>query len=243
LSLSNIYSQSESEKELKRLNARINRSNVRLDSLEMQNKQLIPKLNKSFSENSQSQRQIDSVSQSLNEKIMKMEEKISILEVKTTYLENKLLTLTNSYKELVNMSHQPISKPKTKKLSAESYKQKYNESLRFYQNGEFEIAATGFALLVEDDPLNPLADNSQYWLGECYYSKMEFKRAISEFQKVNTFQGTDKDDDAQLKIAMAYLSMENKKEAKDQFQKFLNVFPESEYTLIARESLKQISLD
>ena len=39
-----------------------------------------------------------------------------------------------------------------------------------YQNGQYENAITGFAGLVMGDPTNDLADNSQYWLAECYYT-------------------------------------------------------------------------
>ena len=76
-------------------------------------------------------------------------------------------------------------------------------------------------MLIRDDPQNQLADNSQYWIGECYYSKMEFKRSISEFENVFNFPGTDKNDDAQLKIGMSYLAMNNTVDAKIQFQKLL----------------------
>ena len=72
---------------------------------------------------------------------------------------------------------------------------------------------------------------------------MEFKRAISEFVNVINFPGTDKDDDAQLKIGMSHLAMNNKANAKEQFNKFLDEFPDSEYAIIAREHLKQISLE
>ena len=37
--------------------------------------------------------------------------------------------------------------------------------------------------------------------------------------------------------------MNNKANAKEQFNKFLDEFPDSEYAIIAREHLKQISLE
>ena len=72
---------------------------------------------------------------------------------------------------------------------------------------------------------------------------MEFKRAISEFGNVFNFPGTDKNDDAQLKIGMSYLAMNNIVDAKIQFQKLLDVYPDSEYTISARDHLEQIALD
>jgi TolA-binding protein len=72
---------------------------------------------------------------------------------------------------------------------------------------------------------------------------MEFIRAISEFENVFSFPGTDKDDDAQLKIGMSYLAMNNIVDAKIQFQKLLDVYPDSEYAISARDHLEQISLE
>jgi len=238
-----VYAQDNVEKELKRLNAKIDRANVRLDSLETKNGELIPELKTVIKNNTQSQEQLDALNDNIVILLQKLDDKITILENKTTYLENKLLTLTNSYREMSNLGYKAKVSDVVKKLTPESYSEKYNESHRYYQNGDFDFAIVGFKMLIRDDPQNPLADNSQYWIGECYYSKMEFKRAISEFVNVINFPGTDKDDDAQLKIGMSHLAMNNKANAKEQFNKFLDEFPDSEYAIIAREHLKQISLE
>ena len=238
-----VYSQVNVEKELKRLNAKIDRANVRLDSLETKNGALIPELRTVIQDNTQSQTHLDSLNDNIIILIQKLNDKISILENKTTYLENKLLTLTNSYREMSNLGYEPKDRDVGKKLTPESYIEKYNESLRYVQNGDLDFAIVGFNMLIRDDPQNQLADNSQYWIGEYYYSKMEFKRAISEFGNVFNFPGTDKNDDAQLKIGMSYLAMNNIVDAKIQFQKLLDVYPDSEYTISARDHLEQIALD
>ena len=238
-----VYAQVNVEKELKRLNAKIDRANVRLDSLETKNGELIPELKTVIKNNTQSQEQLDALNDNIVILLQKLDDKITILENKTTYLENKLLTLTNSYREMSNLGYKAKVSDVVKKLTPESYSEKYNESHHYYQNGDFDFAIVGFKMLIRDDPQNPLADNSQYWIGECYYSKMEFIRAISEFVNVINFPGTDKDDDAQLKIGMSHLAMNNKANAKEQFNKFLDEFPDSEYAIIAREHLKQISLE
>ena len=225
------------------MNAKIDRANVRLDSLETKNSELIPELKTVIKNNTQSQEQLDALNDNIVILLQKLDDKITILENKTTYLENKLLTLTNSYREMSNFGYKAEVSDVVKKLTPESYSEKYNESHRYYQNGDFDFAIVGFKMLIRDDPQNPLADNSQYWIGECYYSKMEFKRAISEFENVFNFPGNDKNDDAQLKIGMSYLAMNNTVDAKIQFQKLLDVYPDSEYTISARDHLEQIALD
>ena len=115
---------------------------------------------------------------------------------------------------------------------------------RFLQNknGEFEKAVTGFSGLVMSDPGNDLADNSQYWLAECYYTMKNYKRAVIEFEKVFTFAGTDKDDDAQLKLGHCHRSMGNIAKAREEYQRLTDYFPGSEFYEKARESLKQLKV-
>ena len=96
---------------------------------------------------------------------------------------------------------------------------------------------------VVSDATNELADNSQYWLAECYYSTKNYKRAILEFEKVFTFPGTDKDDDSQLKLALSYQSLGNLVKAREEYQRMVDYFPSSEYFSRAKESLKQLSLE
>ena len=91
--------------------------------------------------------------------------------------------------------------------------------------------------------INDLADNCQYWLAECYYSKKDFKRAVGEFVKVFNYAGTDKDDDAQLKLGLAYQSMGSIEKAKQEFQRLIDYFPGSEYYPKAKDALRKLSLD
>ena len=107
----------------------------------------------------------------------------------------------------------------------------------------FSEAISGFETLVSSDATNDLADNSQYWLAECFYSQKDFKRAIIEFEKVFTYAGTDKDDDAQLKIGLAYQSIGNVEKAAEEFQRLVDYFPGSEYYPKAKEALKQLSVN
>ena len=105
------------------------------------------------------------------------------------------------------------------------------------------MAIEGFEDLVKSDATNDLADNCQYWLAECYYSQKNFKRAIAEFEKVFSFAGTNKDADAQLKIALAHQSMGNIDKARDEFQRIIDYFPGSDHYPKAKEWLKKLSID
>tara|TARA_A100001037_G_C15149499_1_gene638297 strand:+ start:3114 stop:3932 length:819 start_codon:yes stop_codon:yes gene_type:complete len=250
------FAQKDSERELRRLNAKIDRIRVQVDSLELDNQILLPELMSAFKQAVKSKAQQDSVTLVVLKRINTLSNKIANLENKSTYMdstaleilnklvlvENKIVTLTNSYNEMAKLkSGTPISSEP--KFNARQYKQTYMKSLGHFQNQEFNEAIIGFQELVKSDATNDLADNSQYWLAECYYSRKDFKMAIAEFEKVFTYAGTDKDDDAQLKIGLSYQSMGNIDKARQEFQRLIDYFPGSEYYPKAKDALKQLSIN
>ena len=250
------FGQKDTNRELRRLNAKIDRIRVQVDSLELDNQILLPELMSAFKQAVKSKTQQDSITLVVLKRINTLSNKITNLENQSRYMdstaleifnklvfvENKIVTLTNSYNEMAKLkSGSPISSDP--KFNAAQYKQTYMTSLGHFQNQEFDDAIVGFKELVASDATNDLADNSQYWLAECYYSQMEFKRAIAEFEKVFTYPGTDKDDDAQLKIGLAHQSMGNVNKAREEFQRLVDYFPGSEYYPKAKDALKQLSIN
>ena len=248
--------QSDSGRELRRLNAKIDRIRVQVDSLELDNQILLPELLSAFKQAVKSKAQQDSITLVILKRINTLSNKISNLENQSRYMdstaleifnklvliENKIVTLTNSYSEMAQLKSGSPSSDEPK-FNAAQYKQTYMTSLGHFQNQEFDDAIAGFKELVSSDATNDLADNSQYWLAECYYSQKEFKRAIAEFEKVFTYSGTDKDDDAQLKIGLSYQSMGNVNKAREEFQRMIDYFPGSEYYPKAKDALKQLSIN
>ena len=251
-----LFAQKDASRELRRLNAKIDRIRVQVDSLELDNQILLPELMSAFKQAVKSKAQQDSITLVILKRMNTLSNKISVLENQSGYMdstaleifhklvlvENKIVTLTNSYNEMAKLkSGAPISSEP--KFNAAQYKQTYMKSLGHFQNQEFSEAIEGFDELVSSDATNNLADNSQYWLAECFYSQKEFKRAIIEFEKVFTYAGTDKDDDAQLKIGISYQSMGNIDKAREEFQRMVDYFPGSEYYPKAKEALKQLSIN
>lgn len=256
-SLSVVFAQPDTSKELQRLNAKINREKVRVDSLETQIRILLPDLRSTLQATVAAKSQTDSVAILIINRINVLQNKIRMLEDKAAYtdstnfeilaqlvmIENKIVTLTNSFTEIYTLKNETSPAKSDKKISPAEYKKQYIKALTNYQNASYDDAIIGFTDLVLSDPLNELADNSQYWLAECYYSLKNYKRAIIEFEKVFTFPGTDKDDDAQLKLGLAYQSIGDIAKAKEQYQRLLDYFPGSEYLEKARDTLKKLNVE
>ena len=66
---------------------------------------------------------------------------------------------------------------------------------------------------------------------------------LDEFMKVFNYAGTDKDDDAQLKLGLSYQSMGSIENAKNEFQRLIDYFPGSEYYPKAKDALRKLSID
>ena len=133
----------------------------------------------------------------------------------------------------------------TVKVSPSEYKEIYIAAMSNYHKGNYEEAIQGFSVLVVSDPNNEikLADNSQYWLAECYYSQKNYKRSITEFKKGSRFSSSDKEEDAQLKLGHAFLSMGDLDKAREAYQDLIDQYPNSEYRHVAWETIKQITTE
>ena len=185
--------------------------------------------------------------------LIKMQNKIHILEDRTFYtdslyfelvndivmIENEIASLIASFKEMSEIS----GSKKTRvipKITNEEYQAKYIESLSNYQNGEWNLSLDGFKFLIQADSNHELADNCQYWIGEVYYGLKNYKQSIKEFEKVFLFKDTNKGDDSQYKLGLCFINIGNKNRAKEQFQKLLEIYPNSEYYQKSKQYLKQL---
>ena len=116
----------------------------------------------------------------------------------------------------------------------------YQMALEEYNDRRYGGALDTFAQIVQSVPDNKLADNAQYWMGECYYGMAKYQQALTEFTKVFAYRKTEKDDDAQLKIARCYQALGERDKALAAFQKVLDDFPKSEYVPAAKREMKYL---
>jgi len=252
-----VFSQSNSlAREIRNINDKISDQSIKTDSLDAQISLLLPELQNALKANLKAKEQTDSVAIVLINRINTIQNKMRLIEDKAAYIdsvnfeilaqlvmiENKIVTLTNSFTEIYTLKNAKPSKSSTSSISPEQYKKNYIDALSLYQNGDYDKAVTLFSKLVQTDSSNDLADNSQYWLAECYYTMKNYKRAVSEFTKVFSFPATDKDDDAQLKLGHCYRSMGNTKKAIEEYQRLVDYFPGSEFYNKALESIKQLNI-
>ncbi len=97
-----------------------------------------------------------------------------------------------------------------------------------------------FSRVLEAAPTSDLADNAEYWIGECYYKLEEFESALAAFQRVFNHEGANKYEDAQLKIGMTYRLMGRRTEAITALRELINRYPNSEHVGLARQIIAEI---
>jgi tol-pal system protein YbgF len=120
------------------------------------------------------------------------------------------------------------------------YQQRYQESLDNFHSGNYNHAIELFESLLASSSTNSLSDNAQYWIGESHYALRQYDAAIVAFHKVFTFPKSNKNPDAQFKIGLCYLRKGDTAKAKEEFNRLLSDYPNSEYTSRARKHIESL---
>ncbi|RKY81698.1 hypothetical protein DRQ07_03375 [candidate division KSB1 bacterium] len=174
----------------------------------------------------------------LQKKLQALENEKNATETQKNELKNKI---DNQTKAIQTTSTYPVSNNKPPvTFKSRSFADRYQEALQTYRNRQFVSAIEKFENLLATDSNNSLSDNCQYWIGECYYGLGRYEEAIIAFEKVFSFSKSNKDDDAQLKLGLCQLRLNNKQKAKEEFQKLIDQFPTSEYVSVAKRFISQI---
>ncbi len=127
----------------------------------------------------------------------------------------------------------------TRAMSGSDYEVAYNESLQLFYERRYEQAVNQFYKLLQLNPMHTLADNCQYWIGECRYAQRKYYQAIAEFTKVGAYDAADKKDDAQLMIGLAFMKLGESQHAQSEFDWLISTFANSEYISKAHYYLNQ----
>jgi tol-pal system protein YbgF len=117
------------------------------------------------------------------------------------------------------------------------YRQSY-EALRL---GKHDEAADGFREFLRRYNAHELADNAQYWLGECYYDVKDYAAAVREFRRVvERFPHGNKVPDALLKVGYSYLALGSIEPGKQTLEQLVRSYPRHETAVLATARLAEI---
>ncbi len=122
-----------------------------------------------------------------------------------------------------------------------SEKDLYDATLSLYKEGKYEEAATGFKNFIKKYPRSDLADNAQFWIGECHMSLKQYEQAILAYQMViKKYSKGNKVPNAMLRQALAFYEIKDKTSAKLLLKRIIKKYPNSNEAKIAKVKLKTI---
>lgn len=117
----------------------------------------------------------------------------------------------------------------------------YERVLALFREGDLEGARRGFAEFLTQYPNSDLAPNARYWLGESYYGRKDYHKAIDAYDRVELdYPGSEKVPAAILKKGYAYLALKDKKRASSAFKQVVTLYPKSPEAGKASDKLAQL---
>ncbi len=167
------------------------------------------------------------------------------IETRLEKMEEELKSISAKLEDLYQREGR-IHKPKPETLLPPmdtlflSGEELYNQSHLDFTRGEYDLAIQGFKNYLQRFPNTELADNAQYWIGECYYAKGDYETAINEFKKVEeNYPEGNKVPSALYKIGLVFWKLGNKREGERYLKRVIKSFPNSLEAKQAKEKLKE----
>ena len=120
----------------------------------------------------------------------------------------------------------------------------YSKGFKAVKDKEFRNASDKFEKFISEYPKHKLADHAQYWLGEIYYAKGDWEKAILEFDKViKNYPKGVKVPAATLKQGYSFEKMGLTSEARVLLGNVIEKFPKSDEAAKAKVRLTKIKKD
>ena len=117
----------------------------------------------------------------------------------------------------------------------------YKDAYETYQRGDYEGARRKFEAFLKQYPNTELSDNAQFWIGETYYAKKDYEKAILEYEKaIAKYPEGDKIPAALLKQALAFLELGDKTNGRNLLKRVIERYPQSEQADMAKKRLEAV---
>jgi tol-pal system protein YbgF len=178
-------------------------------------------------------RTLEDQTKALGEKIKGIEDRFKGLEEKITGLASKLTEMEKP--------------PPTKEVPAEvkgvstNVGDLYKDAYETFQKGNLEGARRKFEAFLKQYPNTELSDNAQFWIGETYFLKKDYERAILEYEKaIVKYPEGDKISAAIFKQALAFLELGDKTNARNLLKRVIEKYPHSDQAEMAKKKLETI---
>jgi tol-pal system protein YbgF len=179
----------------------------------------------------------------LEERIMGVENRLKGLDERIDRLDAKIERFASKQAEIEKSLPPPPSKePMIEgKVTATGAGDLYKDAYETFQKGNLEGARAKFEAFLKQYPNTELSDNAQFWIGETYYLKKDYEKAILEYEKaIAKYPEGDKIPAALLKQSLAFLELGDKTNARNLLKRVIERYPHSEQAEMAKKRLEGI---
>ncbi len=176
----------------------------------------------------------------LDDKDKNLEERIKGIEERLKGLDGKIGQLTAKQPEIGTSLRAKETSIEGKGISTRTG-DLYKDAYETYQKGDYEGARRKFEAFLKQYPNTELSDNAQFWIGETYYGKKDYEKAILEYEKaIAKYPEGDKVPAALLKQALAFLELGDKTNGRNLLKRVMERYPQSEQADMAKKRLDTI---
>lgn len=117
----------------------------------------------------------------------------------------------------------------------------FDSGMRALDSGDHDEAIQHFRNFLHDNASSPFADDAQFWIGESYFRKGQYHRAIIELNQVAiTYGSGDRAPSALVRQAEAFRIVGDRVDAKLSLQKVINRYPGTGEAAKASKMLSEI---
>jgi tol-pal system protein YbgF len=121
--------------------------------------------------------------------------------------------------------------------------QLYNDALRDYNQGKYDLSSQEFAQYLQNYGNTDLAGNAQYYLADIEYRQGNFQQPVTDYDKVlEQYPGGSKAAAAQLKKGYALLELGQKDAGVRELNSLIARYPRSIEASQARDRLRRLGV-
>lgn len=115
------------------------------------------------------------------------------------------------------------------------YREAYNDFIK----GNYDLAIQGFREFILRYQESDMADNAQYWIGECQYTQGDYRQALQAFDTViSTYPNGDKIASSLLKKGYSLFELDKQSEALEVLESLIQDHPRTEEARLAEHRIE-----
>jgi len=171
------------------------------------------------------------------ENIARYNKQIEHLRYRVENVEDQIEQFLNNITQtsLQDVPSSEDSKPKQKEEEI------YQAAYQNFISQDYLNALKKFKDFLRDFSRGKLADNAQFWIGECEYKMGNYEQAIAEYEKVKTnYPKGNKVPAAILKQAKAFLQLDMKKDARAILSQLIENYPDTNEAANAKKQIENL---